>query len=140
MNPEDVVDTAHARAFSKEGELCLRILAKLDALVRCADDICLAQELLRDELPRPDSAVRQCFLLCTSIPRRWRNHSCSTKDKFRCFHVAETVYFGRNRCHLFIVRELMEYGQGLSATWSANSDLPHRGREGCDLSFTEDQP
>ena len=25
------------------------------------------------------------------------------------------------------------------ATWSANSDLPHRGREGGDLSFTEGQ-
>ena len=31
----------------------------------------------------------------------------------------------------------MEDGQGLSSTWSANSDLPHRSREGCDLSFTE---
>ena len=33
----------------------------------------------------------------------------------------------------------MEDGQGLSATWGANPDLPHRGREGGDLSFTEGQ-
>ena len=31
----------------------------------------------------------------------------------------------------------MEDGQGLSATWSAHSDLPHRSREGCDHSLTE---
>ena len=49
-----------------EGELCLWILAELNALVHCADDICLAQELVRDELPRPnsdserDAAVRDC--------------------------------------------------------------------------------
>ena len=55
VNPQDVVDTADAQTFPKEGELCLRNLAKLDALVHCADDICLAQELVRYELPRPDS-------------------------------------------------------------------------------------
>ena len=32
----DVVGMADAQTFSKEGELCLRILAKLDALVHCA--------------------------------------------------------------------------------------------------------
>ena len=52
MNPQDVVD---AQTLSKEGELCLRILAELDAFVRCTDDTCLAQELVRDELPRPNS-------------------------------------------------------------------------------------
>ena len=55
VNPQDVVDTADAQTLQKEGELSLRILAKLDALVRCADDICLAQELVRGELPTPDS-------------------------------------------------------------------------------------
>ena len=40
VNPQDVVDTADAQTFSKEGELCLRILAELDALVHCGDDIC----------------------------------------------------------------------------------------------------
>ena len=55
VNPQDAVDTADAQTFSKEGDLCLRILAELDALVHCANDICLAQKLVRDELPRPDS-------------------------------------------------------------------------------------
>ena len=54
MNPQDVVGTADAQTFS-EGELCLRVPAKLDAFVHGSDDIHLAQELVRDELPRPDS-------------------------------------------------------------------------------------
>ena len=33
----------------------------------------------------------------------------------------------------------MEDGQGLSATWSAHSDLPHRSRQGCYFSLTECQ-
>ena len=33
----------------------------------------------------------------------------------------------------------MEGGQGLSATWSAHSDLPHRCRAGCNSSLTECQ-
>ena len=44
-----------SQTLSEEGELRLRVLAELDAFVRCADDVCLAQELVRDELPRPDS-------------------------------------------------------------------------------------
>ena len=55
VNSQDVVDTADAQTLSKEAELRLRILAELDALVHCAEDICLAQELVADELPRPDS-------------------------------------------------------------------------------------
>ena len=31
----------------------------------------------------------------------------------------------------------MENGQGFSATWSTNSDLPHRSRQGCNFSLTE---
>ena len=53
--PQDVVDTADSQTLPKKDELCLRILAKLDALVHCTDDVCLAQDLVRDELPRPDS-------------------------------------------------------------------------------------
>ena len=66
VNPQDVVDTADSQTFSKEGELCLRILAKLDALVHCTDDFCLAQELVRHDLPKPnssserDAAVSDC--------------------------------------------------------------------------------
>ena len=55
VNPRDVVDTANSQTFSKECELCLWVLAELDAFVRCADDICLAQELIRDGLLRPNS-------------------------------------------------------------------------------------
>ena len=53
--PQDVVDTANSQTFSKECELCLRVLAGLDAFVHCSDDIRLAQEQVRDELPRPNS-------------------------------------------------------------------------------------
>ena len=55
VNLQDVVDAADAQTFSKEGELCLRILAMLDAIVHCTDDFSLVQELVRDELPRSDS-------------------------------------------------------------------------------------
>ena len=95
--------------------------------------------------------------------------ACSTWDRFRCFHVAAAVLWEKPRrrlahclpldhpkavflidfdsgqrstkggCHPFIVEELMENGQGLSATWSANSDLPHRSRQGCNFSLTECQ-
>ena len=40
MNPQDVVDTANSQTFPKEGE-------------HCTDDVCLAQELVSDELSRP---------------------------------------------------------------------------------------
>ena len=52
---EPVVDSADPQTFCEERELCLRVLAELNALVHCADDICLAQKLVRDELPRPNS-------------------------------------------------------------------------------------
>ena len=54
VNPQDVVDTANSQTFSKEGELCLRVLAELDAFVHCSDDI-RPQELVHDELPRTNS-------------------------------------------------------------------------------------
>ena len=55
MDSQDVVDTTDPQTLSEEGELHLRVVAELNALVRCADDICLAQELVRDKLPRPNS-------------------------------------------------------------------------------------
>ena len=66
VNPQDMGDTADSQTLSEEGELCLRILAKLDAFVHGSDDIRLAQELVRDELPRPngnseyDATVSDC--------------------------------------------------------------------------------
>ena len=44
VNPQNVVNTTNFQ----------RILAKLDALVHCADDICLAQELVCAEAPAGD--------------------------------------------------------------------------------------
>ena len=58
VNPQDVVDTANSQTLPKEGEFCLRILAKLDALAHCTDDFCLAQELVRDEQKRPNNSKR----------------------------------------------------------------------------------
>ena len=49
-----MVDTTDPQTLPEEGELCLRVLAELDAFVHCADDNCLAQELVRDKLPRPN--------------------------------------------------------------------------------------
>ena len=69
MDPQDVVDTTDPRTLSEEGELRLPVLAELDALVRGSDDVCLAQELVRDKLPRPnrnserDAAVGDCKVL-----------------------------------------------------------------------------
>ena len=62
VNPQDVVDTTDPQTFSKEGELCLWVLAELDAFVHCSDDICLAQELVRDELPRSEVFLLKCAL------------------------------------------------------------------------------
>ena len=54
VNPQDVVDTADSQTLSEEGEFCLQILATLDALVHCADDVCFAHELVRVVLSRSD--------------------------------------------------------------------------------------
>ena len=64
--PAGCVDTADSQALSDEGELRLRVLAKLDAFVHRSDDVCLAQELVRDELPRSmsdsegDASIGNC--------------------------------------------------------------------------------
>ena len=43
VNPQDVVDTADSQTLPKEGELCLRIVAELNVLVHCTDDVCLVR-------------------------------------------------------------------------------------------------
>ena len=55
VNPEDVVATADSQTISEEGELRLRVLAELEAFVHRSNDVCLAQELVRDDLPRSNS-------------------------------------------------------------------------------------
>ena len=41
--------------------------------------------------------ARLLSLLCTTILRHWRDPSCSTRDKFRCFHAAAAMCVERNR-------------------------------------------
>ena len=41
--------------LSEESKFRLWVLAKLHAFVQCSNDVCLAQELVRHELPWPDS-------------------------------------------------------------------------------------
>ena len=77
--------------------------------------------------------------------------SCSTCDKFRCFHAATAVHPGRNRDaatrtafhsnipqqffssalirHPLIIEELMKDHQRLRAAWRTHFDLPHRSRQ-----------
>ena len=66
-----------SQTLLEEGELCLRILAKLDALVHCTDDVCVAQELVRHKLPRtqrfwPSSGRRQFSTQAVLHPGRSR--------------------------------------------------------------------
>ena len=50
MNPQDVVDTANT--LSEQSKFPLWVLAELDALMHRSGDVCLAQELVSDGLPR----------------------------------------------------------------------------------------
>ena len=69
--------------LSEVGELHLRVLAELDAFVRRSGDVCLARELVRDELPgsnsdsEGDASVANCggfghFPHVPNSPLRWR--------------------------------------------------------------------
>ena len=49
-----VVDAAISHALSEEGEFRLRVLAELDAFVHCSNDVCFAQELVRELRSRSD--------------------------------------------------------------------------------------
>ena len=46
---------ADSRTLSEDGKFRLQVLAKLNAFVHCSNDVCLAQELVRDVLMRSDS-------------------------------------------------------------------------------------
>ena len=50
-----VVDATDTQTLSEEGKFRLRILAELDAFVHCSEDVCFAQELVRDVLWRFNS-------------------------------------------------------------------------------------
>ena len=45
----------NSHTLSEEGKYSLRVLTKLDAFIHCSNDVCLAQELVRDVLSRSDS-------------------------------------------------------------------------------------
>ena len=91
VNPQEVVHTADLQTLSEAGELRLRILAELNALAHCPDDICLIQELVRDELPRPnndserDAAVGDCRCFGQAP------HVAKSPLVWRCIQVAHEV-------------------------------------------------
>ena len=55
---QNVVDTTDTKAFTDESNLCLRVLTQLDTFVHDSNDVCLGQELVRDELSRSNSDCR----------------------------------------------------------------------------------
>ena len=52
---DDVVNAADAKAFAKKNKFRLQVLTELDSLVQRSDDVCLGQELVRNELSGPCS-------------------------------------------------------------------------------------
>ena len=90
MNPQDVVDTAVSQTLS-EGELCLRILAELNALVHCADNIFLAEELVRDKLPRPNSDSERDAAVVTAEYLAMLRTSPILPLGWRCIQIVHVV-------------------------------------------------
>ena len=90
LKPQDVVDTADPKTLS-EGELCLWIMAELNALVHRADDICPAQELVRDELSRPsnDSERGAAVGDCTGFVHA--PHVANSPPGWRCIQIVYVV-------------------------------------------------
>ena len=62
VHPEDVVDTANARASAQESEFRLRILAQLNTFVHCSDDVCFWPRVG----PRKTDGVPQQLQVCCS--------------------------------------------------------------------------
>ena len=69
-HPEDVVDTANAKALANECKFCPRILAQLNTLVHSSSDICFGQELIRNELTGSHSERRNCTACIAATDRR----------------------------------------------------------------------
>ena len=79
VNPQDVVDTANFQTLSEQSAFRLRVLADLDAFLHRSDDVCLAQELVRDptatpSVVLPSVTVKVLATLRTSpiLPLGWR--------------------------------------------------------------------
>ena len=91
MDPQDVVDTTDRRTLSEEGKFRLGVLAELNVLVRCADDICLAQELVRDELPRPSSNSERDAAVVDGKGFGQAPHVANSPLGWRCVQIAHVV-------------------------------------------------
>ena len=91
VNPQDVVDTVDAQTLSEEGALCLWILAELNAPMHCSDDICLAEELVRDELPRPNSDFERDATVGDCRGFSHAPHVASSPLGWRCIQVVHVV-------------------------------------------------
>ena len=74
---QEVVDAADSHTLLEEGKFRLRALAELDAFVHCSNDVCLAQEWVRDGptatpgVVLPAVTVETLAVFCTS----WILHS-----------------------------------------------------------------
>ena len=50
MHPEDEVDTTDAKALDEESKFCLWVRTQVNTFVHSSNDVCLGQELVRNEL------------------------------------------------------------------------------------------
>ena len=50
VHSQNVIDATDAKTFAKDSKFCLRVLTQLDTFVHGSNDVCLGQELVRNEL------------------------------------------------------------------------------------------
>ena len=86
-----MLDTANSQTLSKEGELSLRILAKLDALVHCTGDFCPAQELVCDKLSRPKSDSERDAVVGDCIGFGQAPHVAISPLGWRCIQIVHVL-------------------------------------------------
>ena len=55
VHTENVVHTTDAKTLTQDSKFRLRVLRQLNMLVHCPNDICLGQELVRNELSKSHS-------------------------------------------------------------------------------------
>ena len=55
VNSQDVADAADSQTLSEEGKFRLQVLAELDAFMHRSNDVCFAQEVVREKLSESDS-------------------------------------------------------------------------------------
>ena len=98
VHPENLVDTTHAKTLTWQRKFCMR--TQLDTFVHSSNDVCLCQELVRDELSRSfsdsecDSPSCYCgdlghVLHVTNSPlRRYCTQVVHVVDDFRFLRVS----------------------------------------------------